>query len=168
MMTSAIGKKLLRIKDNSGYTLIEVMLVVTIFSILVTISAPLFRNTYESIKMESFVSDLISTCQFAQQSAVIKQSDIQLVFIESQGQFHIEIWAKESPGNQNDQKNKLITGKNLIIPQGINLTSDEETIVFFSDGTATVSEILVNNKINKSLKLKIDRYGNVTLEKIQE
>ncbi|MGI2109549.1 GspH/FimT family pseudopilin [Shewanella frigidimarina] len=57
-------------KFTSGFTLIEVMVTVTIAAILMTVAVPSFKSLYEGIRARSAISTIDSSFVFARSQAV--------------------------------------------------------------------------------------------------
>ncbi|MGI2257739.1 GspH/FimT family pseudopilin [Shewanella sp. GXUN23E] len=55
---------------SQGFTLVELMITVTIFVILVTVGVPSMKNTYEQIRASSANSELQQALAFARSTAV--------------------------------------------------------------------------------------------------
>lgn len=63
---------------NSGFTLVEMMIVVTIVAILASLAAPSFRNLIESQRIRSASSDLYFSLARARSEAIKRNTDISL------------------------------------------------------------------------------------------
>ncbi len=61
-------------KDARGFTLVELVVVITVLSILTAMSAPSFRNMVANARLQSLASDLQAAMMLARSEA-IKRSD---------------------------------------------------------------------------------------------
>lgn len=69
-----VGKNNKSLKEQ-GFTFIEIMVVLTIFTLVVTISYPYLTLWYSSLKIRGVQRELVSSLRHAQQSAVTSQDN---------------------------------------------------------------------------------------------
>lgn len=63
-------------KSNRGFTLIELMVVVTILAVLVTVAVPSFQQYQASQAVRSAAADLVSAMNFARSEAVKRNANV--------------------------------------------------------------------------------------------
>ena len=71
-------------RGSSGFTLIEIMLVVVIVLIATAIGIPTFRGTFKSTQMTDAVRSTIKVARFARSMSIIEQADCTLQFDKNQ------------------------------------------------------------------------------------
>ena len=65
-----------RYRAVTGFTLVELMVVIAVFAILATIGIPSFNNLVANNRATSAANELLSTLQFARSEAVKRNEDI--------------------------------------------------------------------------------------------
>ncbi len=66
-------------RNNSGFTLIEITLVVLLIAILTAVGIPSFRTLYQRSEIQKVASQFSSTLRYAQQRAVMERVPIRVV-----------------------------------------------------------------------------------------
>lgn len=69
---------LLAIRKNSGFTIIELMVVLVVAGVLAGLAAPSFRSMMANNKIAAFSEDLVSAINFARVEAVKRSSAVSL------------------------------------------------------------------------------------------
>ena len=69
---------------SSGFTLIEIMLVVVIILIITAVATPVFRGTFKSTQMTDAMRSTTRMARFARSMAILKQGECTLSFEETQ------------------------------------------------------------------------------------
>ena len=133
----------------TGFTLVELLLVVIILGILIGLSTPLFRKTYDNFQLADSAKNLVSLMRFAQTSSIVERLRYRIVFDSGKSKYWL---TKESDLSQPAVFSK-IQGKfarTVAIPKDINIEFANDNITFYPDGT--VDEITIdfssrNNKV---------------------
>lgn len=68
-------------RQNSGFTLIELMIVVAIIAILAVLAAPSFKDTLQTQRVEGAAEALMAALQNAKAEAIKTNTDMALVFM---------------------------------------------------------------------------------------
>ena len=79
---------------QSGFTLIELTLVVLLLAIVTAVGAPKFRQLYEYSEMQKVVSDVAGVIRYAQQRALMERIPIRVVFDVEKQAFWVPIEVK--------------------------------------------------------------------------
>jgi type IV fimbrial biogenesis protein FimT len=69
---------LFAIRKNSGFTIIELMVVLVVAGVLIGLAAPSFRSMMANNKIAAFSEDLVSAINFARVEAVKRSSPVSL------------------------------------------------------------------------------------------
>lgn len=137
--------------NKSSLTFIELLLVVVIISILVTLSIPQFRKTFDNLELESFVKDIYYLSRYLQASS-ISQAKIHCLNINLQ---EAKLWANYKEENELKQiEGKL--GKIFAAPPGIIISldpADKTSVYFYPDGNIDKITITFENKYKKQVSL---------------
>lgn len=72
-------------RKNSGFSLMELMIIIAIIAIVTAITSPYLITYIYSSKLDSAVRDLQSTMQYARLRAVKENADVVIVFTEGVG-----------------------------------------------------------------------------------
>ncbi len=76
--------------DRAGFTLIEIVLVVVLLGIIVSMSLPSFRSSYNKFLLEKAGNDLAYLMRYAQSRAITQGKEIRLVFSEDFEKYWLE------------------------------------------------------------------------------
>ncbi len=147
----ALGRRLEKFSAiaKSGFTLIELALVVVLLSVVAAVSLPSFRQSYKKILLERTTNDLAYLMRYAQSRAISKGQKILLVFDGDLKTCWLEEMTEEETttnGGQGSQPPKQLTakksarlsnrwGRNFSIPQELIVQTDgTPPIGFYPDG----------------------------------
>lgn len=149
-------------KKNSSFTLIEALIVIVIISILVGVSLPRFRGTFEGLRFQNFCQDLASRMRYLGERASVEQVFYRIV-IDSENHL-IEISFKANPlkGSFASCEGRLCRG--IPIPGGVELETETSRILFLPDGSIVGDDITVRDA-RSSVTIEINNaLGTVTLK----
>lgn len=111
-------------------TFIELILVIVIIGILIGVSLPRFRNTFNDLQLNGFSRELQASMNYLRQRSIVEGKIIYLN-IENDNR---EYWAKIK-----DQDYRLKTYK---IPAQIRIEAEQEQIIFYPDGN--IDKVTIN------------------------
>jgi len=77
------SKQLSRGHDSTGFTLVEIMITLSIIAIISAISAPVLLNYLPNMRLKSAARDLFSSIQEARMAAIKNNSPVAIVFNNS-------------------------------------------------------------------------------------
>lgn len=121
-----------------GFTLLELILVAALLSIIIAVSAPQLKRTFDSMALYGFVSDLAALSRYAQAKAITAgaRTRIRIVAAERQVLMEYEDKADDAEGGA---PIGWKTEKARKIPPQIKIEAAEEQkdVVFYPDGTST-------------------------------
>ncbi len=120
----------MKIKEEKGFTLIEMLLVVLVLAIIAGISIPNFKGTYSGMQLKNEVDQLTYLMRYAQSRAVIKNAPMQVVFISNNRQYRL-LQKKE------DEFEKFSSrmGRLYSVSDKISITAQKDHINFYPDGS---------------------------------
>lgn len=124
---------------QSGFTLIELMLVLAIAGILLAVGIPSFRETIRNNQMTSSANETVGAFQYARTQAITRGGD---VFIESRSgtdsdwQSGLRIWLdSDASGGGYDSANDETLRVTERLSDGFVLTSSSNIYKFSAKGT---------------------------------
>jgi len=120
---------------EKGLTFIELILVISILSILTAISTPLFRRTFDSLQVRNLCRDISKLSKYVQERAIMEQVIHRIDFDVS----NKEYWVSVAKDPLNPEKfialnNKL--GRKKRFSPNILLECTNSYAVFYQDGRA--------------------------------
>lgn len=150
-------------KSKSGFTLAELMIVISIIGVLAVVSIPSFVKRNEAQKLRNAASQISRSVLMMRQKAVSSKRKYRIEFNYGLGEY--QILTERTPGNWEldppDNRYKL--------PRGIlmSTTSDpvDGIIVVEPRGTVAVADLPVNIRLkdskNRTKRIEVYRSGMV-------
>ena len=140
-------------RSNYAFTLLELMLVTAIILVLVALSTPIFRRTYEDLKLATSAKNIAYMANFCLERAVFERIDYRLVIDTENRSYRIFI--------KNEEKNtfkplKERWGRSFRIPRGIEIKAGDGIIDFSPDGDMNSVIIYLIGKENKTIVVSIE------------
>ncbi|WP_051412167.1 prepilin-type N-terminal cleavage/methylation domain-containing protein [Halonatronum saccharophilum] len=83
-------------KANGGFTLIEVLIVISIISILSSISIPRVGSYLNNLRLEKVTSKLVSDLLWARQESILNRDSYGILFKEN-GSGYVVVKGKDNP-----------------------------------------------------------------------
>ena len=77
---------------QGGFTVIEMIVVVTVLAILTAVIVPVYGNSISAMKARSARGDFVATVLFAQELAVRESREIRVCLDQEEGAYWIEGW----------------------------------------------------------------------------
>jgi len=150
-MTSATGKGLWR--PWRAITLIELALVILVIGILIGITLPSFRKTFNQLQLNSFSREFQVLMQYLRQRSIVEGKIIYLNIDSENRQY----WTKIR-----DMENRLKTYR---LPEGVTLSSEQKQVAFYPDGNIDKTTIIISGPDNNNITLTTKGvFGGVKLQ----
>jgi len=131
-----------------GFTLVELLLVVVIIGILIGLSAPLFRKSYDNFQLTDSAKNFVSLMRFAQVSSIVDRRRFRINFDSQKSKYWL---TKESDPANPDAFSRIHGkfGRTVMVPKQIKIEFADDNITFCPDGTADEVVIYFSNRNNK-------------------
>jgi Tfp pilus assembly protein FimT len=137
------------------------MLVAVIVLVLVALSTPLFRKTYEDLSFTAYAKNIFQTLYYCRERSIFERKAYAIIidnekntyniFVENQDSGEFEISA--------DSRRRVLN-----IPEGIEIETDRENISFRPDGYMDSAIITITDKNNRIQRILLDsKTGSVTM-----
>ena len=136
-MTLRIGMKANNLKRSSGFTFIELMLVILLISVLAGLSVPLIRHASADLELKDTSFTLAKMISYAQEMAVLESTTYQLNLDPAKSAF----WLTRS-----GEVIKSKIGKKFRLPHDLTLETKARGVLFYPDGRADDAEISIIGK----------------------
>ena len=152
-----------RFLSLTGFTFIELMLVVVLIGIMVGISTPIFRRTFGHLQLDNTSHNLAKLMRYAQQRAVVERQAHRIRFDSGKRTYWLEIEkAKEDPllASKGFVPIKGRFGKRYLIPRGVVVAFKEEgatAVTFYPDGQADKVTLYISDRKANSYTLTTAR-----------
>jgi len=150
-----MGKQALKRPLKSGFTLIELIIVIGIISSVTVISTLSIGNFLSQTHLKSSAEDIASTLRWARRLAITKRANYKVVFDTERGRY----WIEDEDNNVVDKRQKL--RKNILFAnpslgkegEGDGIVElddpDDDSFSFYPQGTAEAGSIYIQNKNSK-------------------
>ena len=138
---------------RSGFTFVELLVVIIIIGVLATLSVPKFRTAFDNFELENFVREIYSLSRYLQASA-ISQGKIHYLEINKEAQ---EFQASSMEGDELKQVPGRF-GKAYKAPSGINISIDppeKNGVYFYPDASTDKITFTFENRHKSKFSLNI-------------
>jgi prepilin-type N-terminal cleavage/methylation domain-containing protein len=150
----------LTLYPHKAFTFIEILIVILIISTLAVLAAPQFRNTFNTLALNSFVKDIYYLAQYLKESAVSK-GVIYCLNIETdkeEPQIYAT-WRSKDASGESWLRLQGRFAKTYKAPKGVAIFSitpvDKKNIYFYPDGSCDSVAIVFANKSKQQISLII-------------
>jgi type II secretion system protein H len=141
-------KKMIKKKKTSGFTLMELMIVIAIIAIMSSIAIPNFIGWLPERRLDAGAQDILQGLQKSKSKAIMTNRNVIVTFDAAANSFIAFVDEDAS----NDQSAGDLTIANRNMPAGIDLvgTNFGNTVTFDNRGIPTTSGVITlqNNKGN--------------------
>ncbi|MCG8908887.1 MULTISPECIES: GspH/FimT family pseudopilin [Pseudomonas] len=144
-----------RPKGSAGFTLVELMIVVSVVAIFASIAVPSFSTVITNSRLQSASNELASLIQFARSAAV--QNNQSMNLCSSNG-----IWSVRK--SCTDTSAAVL--RSFTPPTGVTISASVSSLTFRSNGTASGAANLIacsNDAAASGYKMSVQASGFVRL-----
>ncbi|MEW6618165.1 MAG: prepilin-type N-terminal cleavage/methylation domain-containing protein [bacterium] len=141
-MMYATGKKHKQIGESKGFTLLELLIVISMIGILILTAIPSFKGTYKNLKISLTAKEMASLITYARQKAVLERTKYKLN-LDYQGK---KYWlsVEKDPINYPDYYVK--SGKVYCLPEEFVMNSYLDAIIFYPDGRVNIGVLTLRDE----------------------
>ena len=142
---------------HRGFTFIELLLVIGLLSIMVAVSIPQFKRSFDSLILQNFISDFTAFSGYAQAKAINTGSQVRIKFDLPQKRLIAEICLISSDP-YGGQLTQWKGDKARTIPEGVTIDQGKTggIIVFYPDGTSDKADLEIGNGTEKKFSVSIE------------
>ena len=131
-------------QSNSAFTLIELLLVITIILVLVGLSTPIFKRTFSDLITKSTTYDISKLIDYGWEKAIFQRNVLKMTFDFTHGKYQLlEMENPLQPSVFKAVKGRV--GRVFIMPHGLSLTGSKAEIFFYPDGHCDAAQVNVIN-----------------------
>lgn len=165
MKTSTTISPLARMRTKAyGFTIVEMLLVVTIIALLAGLAGAMYVGTYKRMQVEKGARGIFSAARYARIIAIEKRKNCKLILDKTNNRFYLAI---DSPNRNDDEKGGQIIKNQYTKPtqfsdkvsfESIMITSTaevdmqgrefEDVVVFKPNGTADTAVMQIGDGKN--------------------
>jgi len=140
-MILATGDYVAERRIHNAVTFIELLLVIVIIGILIGISVPRFRKTFNHLQLNSSSRELQASMNYLRQRSIVEGKPIYLNIDSDTGEYWAEV---------KDVKNRLRTYR---VPIEIRIEAEQKQIIFYPDGSIDKVTISLIGSDNQNVTL---------------
>ena len=149
-----------------GFTLTELMIVITIMGVLMAVSAPAIARYASNWRLSGAASQMAMSIRSARSTAVNKDMDVVFLFDKDKGQYHILEDANGNGDADGGERESAVQD----LPNGVTIedyTVPQESLTFNSKGSTQDGGVIVfKGKHGYELQIRVySGTGNVSVEK---
>ena len=162
------GRAAKRALPHTGFTLIELVLVILLISVLTAVSTPLFRRTFSDIVLKNAAYDMAKMITYTGEMAIIEKAKYKLNLDFENGKYWITRYGLSEEGAVYGRVSGRY-GKDYFLPRGLSLSGALNSVVFYPDGRADEAKITIRDtKGGDGSVLEIKGFGSrVKIEKLE-
>jgi general secretion pathway protein H len=134
----------------SGFTLLEIMLVVVIVAVIVTLTSPKFQKTFTTIQLANTAQELAQLMRFIKTKAVSEKTIYGLKLDLANRKYYVK---------KEDKSSSVSYEISRIIPKDVNIAATTGTINFYPDGSIDAVSVFIfrgkedyNKEIDKMIQ----------------
>jgi prepilin-type N-terminal cleavage/methylation domain-containing protein len=157
-----------KIKATKGFSVLEIMIVLTILAVAVTTATPYFNKYRHNTNLREAARDLVSDINQIKERAVAESIQYRIVFDQGANTYKFQI---EQPRDSNIYVDLAPLAANTKSPAsiGANITMSIMTfaggvITFQPRGTTTAGSVTLTNKVLSTAKITTTTMGKVYVE----
>lgn len=132
-------------KFLTGFSLIELLLVIILIGVLAGLSLPRFSQSYSQVRLKQAAQNLSAVMRYAQRRALSRQEEIQLQFNSDFTQYQLM-----QKIDDNFEAIEGLKGRAQIVPEGVLVESAQASIGFFPGGTMDKIRIYLSDEKGKT------------------
>lgn len=138
---------------RSGFSYVEVVVVLAILAVTGLIAYPPLRATLEKARMESAVRELAALLKYAREKSMAEQETMAVVLRKQEGDLTI------FNGRGQSVKHYRLYDKAVfarLILDGLDVPDNRAVVWFYPDGRCTGVALVVRHESGRQLRLKTD------------
>lgn len=143
--------------ERAGLTLIELTLVTLLLLVIIGLSIPTFKKTFQDLSAKDTSFNISKLINYAQEMAVLGKKNFRITFDFQKGTYQLfEIDDSAKPPVYKRVQSRF--GKIYAIPQGLTLRGEKKDMIFYPDGHCDSIKIYIMYK-DKGYSLIVQRFG---------
>ena len=149
----------MKLGDCKGFTLIELILVVSLILALIALSVPLFKRTFSDLSAKEAAYSIAKLINYGQEMAVLERYNYKVVFNFEKSTYQLFRLGQ----GEKEAAYKRITsrfGRIFTLPNGVTLKGSKKESIFYPDGHCDAIAVSVLVK-NEGYSVTAKRFGNM-------
>ena len=149
------------LRTPRGFTLLELVVSVTIIASLIAISTPRFRNTLDNLMFENFCRGLASRMEFLKERASVANAIYRMDFDSANHLFSIKV---KKSDDEDFMQIRDILYRDIIAPKGVRINVSSPAIIFYPDGSIEAEAIEIVSQARLAVISINNSTGKITLD----
>lgn len=156
------------LKIKTGFTLLELLLVILILAALITVSVPTLAKTAQNFHFRSRTKKLELLFKYLKQISIMEGRIYKFTLDKTQNRYEIEAENKKDVGGDFAKMyGSILRPKNLtedLIFKWEKLDQEKSEIVFYPNGHLTYNEFYISDNKNNLAKITTTLSGEIKLD----
>jgi prepilin-type N-terminal cleavage/methylation domain-containing protein len=177
------------LSKRSGFTLLELTVVLFILSLAAALVAPVFARSFGQLRLKAAARDVATLCRYARTQAITHQAVLEVVLDRRGNAYWLRgpdwaltrLGAADRAGTANEpgqaSQGGLLHARVRVLPPGVTLKSvildvgplqdDEQgSIAFYPQGSSTGGDVWISDEKDRGYRIVVD--SSIGLVRIHE
>jgi len=146
------------LRERTGLTLIELTLVTLLLLVIIGLSIPTFKKTFQNLSAKDTTFNISKLINYAQEMAILENKNFKIIFDFEKGRYQLfEVDDSVNPPVYKKARSRF--GKPYNVPEGLAIRGEKKDMVFYPDGHCDSIKIYILFK-DKGYSLIVQRFGS--------
>lgn len=159
---------------GKGFSLVELLVVMAILSVMLALVAPMVFNSWEKLRFQATVRNLVSGLRYARYQAIATKMQVNFQLDQEEQRYQISFRMPAETAEGDDSWKDFEEGlrrreRTVLLPQGVRLkglwrpgqdsSSEGGVIVFYPQGNSSGGKIALESSKGRELWVVVDPWG---------
>jgi type II secretion system protein H len=154
-------------REQAGITLLEILVVITIFAVLLVISVPSMKGFHQRNQLRTSAREIVALLKYAKGEAVLGEKEVEVRFDVPGDRYRLDLLETEESARWRDRKQARKAAERIrYLPFTVHFLeittqaeADEKAgiarILFYPNGSATAATIILESERRKTMTIEV-------------